>query len=128
MEGKNMKIDEIAVTAAKALDAKRGKDIVVLHVEDMTVITDYMVIATGHSAIQVKSLAENVEEELAKQDVFVRRKEGMSEGRWIVLDYGDVMVHIFGEKEREYYRLEHLWATVDNRVEVEFDDEKETEA
>ena len=128
MEGKNMKIDEIAVTAAKALDAKRGKDIVVLHVEDMTVITDYMVIATGHSAIQVKSLAENVEEELAKQDVFVRRKEGMSEGRWIVLDYGDVMVHIFGEKEREYYRLEHLWATEDKRGEVEFDDEIETEA
>ncbi|MBQ7488718.1 MAG: ribosome silencing factor [Clostridia bacterium] len=122
-----MKIEDIAVTAAKALDAKRGKDIVVLRVDEMTVITDYMVIATGHSAIQVKSLAENVEEELAKQDVFAKRKEGMSEGRWIVLDYGDVMVHIFGEKEREYYRLEHLWSGENNRLEIEFDSE-ETEA
>ncbi|MFR2149562.1 MAG: ribosome silencing factor [Christensenellales bacterium] len=82
----------IALAAAKALDAKRGKDIVVLKVDEMTVITDYMVIATGRSVPQVKALAENVEEELAKLDLFARRREGVNEGHCI-LDYG-VMVHI----------------------------------
>ena len=69
-----MRIEDIAVTAAKALDAKKGKDIVVLRVDEMTVITDYMVIATGHSAIQVKALAENVEEELAKQGIRIDKR------------------------------------------------------
>ena len=66
---------EIALAAAKALDDKRGKDIVVLKVDEMTVITDYMVIAAGRSVPQVKALAEQVEEELAKHDVFARRRE-----------------------------------------------------
>ena len=90
----------IALAAAKALDAKRGKDIVVLKVDEMTVITDYMVIATGRSVPQVKALAENVEEELAKLDLFARRREGVNEGHWCILDYGDVMVHIFHEHRR----------------------------
>ena len=122
-----MEAREIANLAAKALDAKKGRDIVALHVEELTVITNYMVIATGHSVPQVKALAENVEEELAKHEVFVRRKEGINQGKWVVLDFGDVMVHVFGEKEREYYRLEHLWSTGDNRLALELDDEKAAE-
>ena len=98
----------IALAAAKALDAKRGKDIVVLKVDEMTVITDYMVIATGRSVPQVKALAGNVEEELAKLD-------------WCILDYGDVMVHIFHEQDREYYQLERLWSNGTNEVEFESD-------
>ena len=71
-----MNASEMAVLAAKALDAKRAKDIVALKVDEMTVITDYMVIATGRSVPQVKALCEHVEEELAKEDVFARRREG----------------------------------------------------
>ena len=112
---------ETAIRAAKALDAKRAQDIVVLKVDEMTVITDYMVIATGRSVPQVKALAEHVEEELAKEDVFARRREGMSEGRWCVLDYGDVMVHVFHEQDREYYQLERLWADGTNEIGVEYD-------
>ena len=112
---------ETAIRAAKALDAKRAKDIVVLKVDEMTVITDYMVIATGRSVPQVKALCEHVEEELAKDDVFARRREGMSEGRWCVLDYGDVMVHVFHEQDREYYQLERLWADGTNEIGVEYD-------
>ena len=82
---------EIALLAAKALDDKRAKDITVLKVDEMTVITDYMVIATGRSVPQVKALADNVDEELAKQDAFAKRREGYAEGRWCVLDYGDVL-------------------------------------
>ena len=100
----------IALAAAKALDAKRGKDIVVLKVDEMTVITDYMVIATGRSVPQVKALAENVEEELAKLDLFARRREGVNEGHWCILDYGDVMVHVFQTETRDFYKLEQLWA------------------
>lgn len=112
---------EIALAAAKALDDKRGKDIVALKVDEMTVITDYMVIASGRSVPQVKALAEQVEEELAKHDVFARRREGITEGRWCVLDYGDVMVHIFHEQDREYYQLERLWSNGTNEVEFESD-------
>lgn len=112
---------EIAVLAAKALDAKRAKDIIVLKVDEMTVITDYMVIATGRSVPQVKALCEHVEEELAKSDLFARRREGLAEGRWCVLDFGDVMVHVFHEQDREYYQLERLWADGTNEVDVAYD-------
>ena len=112
---------EIAVIAAKALDAKRAKDIVVLKVDEMTVITDYMVIATGTSAPQVKALCEQVEDELAKADVFARRREGMGDGHWSVLDYGDVMVHVFHEQDREYYQLERLWADGTNELQIDYD-------
>ena len=123
-----MNASEMAVLAAKALDAKRAKDIVALKVDEMTVITDYMVIGSGRSVPQVKALAEHVEEELAKDDVFARRREGMSEGRWCVLDYGDVMVHVFHEQDREYYQLERLWADGTNEIEVEYDAADATEA
>ena len=119
---------EIAVRAAKALDAKRARDIAVLKVDEMTVITDYMVIATGSSVPQVKALCEHVEEELAREDILARRREGMSEGRWCVLDYGDVMVHVFHEQDREYYQLERLWADGTNEIEVEYDAADATEA
>ena len=114
---------EIAILAAKALDEKRAKDIVVLKVDEMTVITDYMVIATGTSAPQVKALCEHVDDELAKADAFTRRREGLAEGRWCVLDYGDVMVHVFHEQDREYYQLERLWADGTNEVQVDYDAE-----
>ena len=104
----------IALAAAKALDAKRGKDIVVLKVDEMTVITDYMVIATGRSVPQVKALAENVEEELDKEGLGPTRREGVREGRWAVLDYGDVVVHIFNDESRLFYHLERLWDSGDN--------------
>jgi len=115
---------EIALAAAKALDDKRAKDIVVLKVDEMTVITDYMVIATGYSVPQVKALAENVEDELAKMDLFAKRREGLGEGRWCVLDFGDVMVHIFHEQDREYYQLERLWSDGANELELCFDEEE----
>lgn len=115
---------EIAILAAKALDAKRAKDITVLKVEEMTVITDYMVIATGTSAPQVKALCEQVEDELAKVDYFARRREGVNDGHWCVLDYGDVMVHVFHEQDREYYQLERLWADGTNEVQVDYDAEE----
>ena len=116
---------DIALIAAKALDDKRAKDIVCLKVDEMTMITDYMVIATGRSVPQVKALADNVEDELAKNDVFAKRREGVTEGRWCVLDFGDVMVHVFHEQDREYYQLERLWADGTNEIELSFEKEEQ---
>ena len=123
-----MEAREIALLAAKALDDKRGKDITVLKVDEMTVITDYMVIATGRSVPQVKALADNVEEELGKAELDPKRREGYTVGRWCVLDYGDVMVHVFHEQDREYYQLERLWADGTNELELSFEKEETEQA
>ena len=114
-----MEPKQIAQLAARALDANKGSEIVCLKVDEMTVLTDYMVIATGHSVPHVKALAAHVEEALDKEEIFARRKEGLSEGHWCILDYGDVMVHIFHEKDREYYQLERLWSDGSNDVAYE---------
>lgn len=110
-----------ALHAAEALYKKKAQDIVALDVSTLTIITDYMVIASGRSAIQVKTLAEDVEEALAKEGLHVRRREGQQEGRWVVLDYGTIMVHVFHQEERAYYNLERLWEDGGNRMQLPFD-------
>ena len=105
-----------AVYAARLLDEKKAQDILLLDVAGMTVITDYMLICSGPSVPQVKALCEHVEEKLAEQACFPRGKEGVGDGRWIVLDYGEMMIHIFHEQERAYYQLERLWSDGTNGV------------
>jgi ribosome-associated protein len=107
---------EIALFAAKALDDKKAQDILALEVGRRTVIAEYMVIASGRAAPQVNALVDAVEEQLGKQGVQPRRREGAGQGRWAVLDYGAVIVHIFHEQERAYYQLERLWMDGDNQV------------
>ena len=101
---------ELARAAAKALSDKKGTDIVILNVSDQTIVCSYFVIASGKSSTQVRALGDNVEEQLKKQfDLSPVRTEGMREGRWGVLDYGDVVVHVFNEESRLFYYLERLW-------------------
>ncbi len=100
---------ELAVACAKALSQKKGQDIVILDVSDQTIVCSYFVIASGTSTTQVRALGENVEEALEKVGVTATRKEGFREGRWGVLDYGDVVVHVFNEESRLFYYLERLW-------------------
>ncbi len=100
---------EIARAAAKALSDKKATDIVIVNVADQTVVCSYFVIGSGKSTTQVKALGDNVEEALEKLDLRPVRSEGMREGRWGVLDYGDVVVHIFNEESRLFYYLERLW-------------------
>ncbi len=100
---------ELAKLACKALSAKKGEDIVILDVGDQTVVCSYFVIASGKSTTQVKALCENVDEELGKLGLQPVRTEGVREGRWGVLDYGDVIVHVFNEESRLFYYLERLW-------------------
>ena len=120
-----MEPQELALKIAKVLYDKKALDIQVLDVSKLTVITDYMVIASGRSALQVKSLAEDVDDQLAMEGVTLRSKEGVMEGRWIVLDYGTVLVHIFHPEDRQFYRLERLWEDGENRVPLPFIEEDE---
>lgn len=112
-----MQSKELALAAARALDDKKGIDIMVLDVQHLTIIADYFVIASGRSGNQVRSLVDEVDDKLSEQGVEPRRREGVNEGRWAVLDYGTVLVHVFHEQEREYYNLERLWMDGSNRVE-----------
>ena len=101
---------ELATAIAKAMDSKKGTDIRVLKVEDLTILTDYFVIGTGNSSTQVKALADEVEYQLSEAGVSVLRREGTEGRNWILLDYGVVIVHIFYPDTRDFYDLEHLWA------------------
>lgn len=110
----------LAQRIARILYDKKALDITVLHVGHLTVITDYMVIATGRSTLQVKALADDVDEALALEGVTLRAREGAGEGRWIVLDYGTVLVHIFHPEDRQFYHLERLWEDGQNRIALPF--------
>ena len=100
----------VAVGAAQAAAAKQASDIVILDVRDLIVITDYFVIGSGSTDRQVKTIVEEVEKALRERfDVKPVRREGEDAGRWVLLDYVDLVVHVFAEEEREYYDLERLW-------------------
>ena len=98
----------------KYLSSKKAEDILSVDVREKTVLCDYFVIASGRSPTQVKALCENLEEELSKRGMEPLRTEGTKEGRWGVLDYGDVIVHIFNDECRLFYHLERLWDEGDN--------------
>ena len=116
MEGK-----EIALKAAAALYDKKAQDIVALDVTRLTVITDVMLIASGRNVLQIKALADEVEDRLAEAGVPLLRKDGHQDARWVVLDYGTVLVHLFHTQEREFYRLEKLWEHDGNRIPLPFE-------
>lgn len=92
------------------LDDKKAMDITLVELTDLTVIADYFVICSARSNTQVKALSDIVEEGMSKVGVEPLRVEGKQEGRWAVLDYGDVIVHIFYEETRRLYSLENLWS------------------
>ena len=99
------------------LVSKKAQDVTGICVTGQTIVADYYVIATGKSTPHVKALCEYVEEELEKEGITVLRRDGVREGRWAVLDYGDVIVHVFSDETRLFYKLEKLWAGSDNVIE-----------
>lgn len=93
----------------KALDSKRAEDIQAIKIGDLTIIADYFIIADGTSNIHTKALAEEVEFKMTQQGIEPSRTEGYQGQTWIVLDYGDVVVHVFYKETRDHYNLERLW-------------------
>ncbi len=100
---------ETAKLAAKAIDSKKGLDIKIIKIDDISSIADYFVIATGTSNTHVKTLADEVEYQLDQAGISVSGVEGQRNNTWILLDYIDVVVHVFSEEARDYYDLERLW-------------------
>lgn len=98
----------------KELDEKKAVDITVLNVSKLTVVADYFVICTGKSNRQIKALAEHLQEKLELDGVKCLRTDGMADGKWVVLDYGTVIVHIFNDDTRMFYCLEKLWSDGSN--------------
>ena len=115
---------ELAIAVCKALADKRGKDIVALYVREKTDLCDYFVIASGSNAPQIRAMGERVEE-LIERDLGIvpSRTEGVRDGRWAVVDYGDVIVHIFNDETRLFYHLERRWTDGGNLQ--KFDEEAE---
>ena len=101
---------ELTKTIAKILDKKKALDIKAIKIKDLSIIADYFVIATGTSTTQVKSLADEVGYELTKLGLEPNKTEGYQSSTWVVLDYYDVIVHVFCGEQREFYSLERLWA------------------
>ena len=102
---------EALETIVKALDSKRAEDIQVLHVEDLTILGDYFIIANGTSTTHTRTLADEVEYQMTQKGREPRHREGRGNGsNWVVLDYADIIVHIFYKETRDFYQLERLWA------------------
>lgn len=94
----------------ESCENKKGIDIKILDIARISNIADYFVIVSGNSSNQVRALADEIEEKLAEVNEFTNNKEGQNSMRWILLDYGDIIVHVFHRDEREYYDLERLWS------------------
>ncbi|MCL1692820.1 MAG: ribosome silencing factor [Actinomycetia bacterium] len=106
----NQHAETAARAAAEAIIDKKGTDVALLDVSDLLVITDVFVIGTGTSNRHVRSLADDVEHRLRELGDRPVRREGADYGRWVLLDYGDFVIHLFDAETREFYDLERLWA------------------
>jgi len=104
-----LELKERVMQICEALYDKKAQDIVAINVADKTIIADWFVICSGNVPAQVKALCDEVEEKAALAEMTVRRKDGYNEGRWVVLDFADILVHIFLPDERKYYNMERLW-------------------
>ena len=100
---------EMAKLAYTALSDKKGEDIKILNISEVTVLADYFIIASGSNRNQVQAMADNVEETLGKLGHEPKQIEGYQSGNWILMDYQDIIVHIFDEENRLFYDLERIW-------------------
>ncbi|MGN0601321.1 MAG: ribosome silencing factor [Oscillospiraceae bacterium] len=105
-----MSQNDMLKTIIKAMDSKLAEEIKLIGIKDLTIVADYFVIANGSSTTQTRAIADEVEFKLKQQGIEPIRTEGYADSTWIVLDYGDIVVHVFYKETRDYYKLERLWA------------------
>lgn len=101
---------EMAKIACDALAEKKGEDIRAIDISEISVLADYFIIANGSSESQVRALVDNVEEQLEKAGCEAKQREGYGLGSWVLLDFGDVIVHVFDRENRLFYDLERIWS------------------
>ncbi len=116
-----MQDQELVLLAAQKLYDRKAGDIVALKTGHLTVLCDFMLIASGRTAAQVSALAEDVDRVMAEAGLPLRRSEGLHEGRWAVLDYGHILIHLFHRDERAFYNLDRLWNDGTNQLALPFD-------
>ncbi|MEI5905768.1 ribosome silencing factor [Bacillus spongiae] len=104
-----MKSDELLNVVYEAVDNKRAEDIVALNMQGISLIADYFLICHGNSDKQVQAIAREIKDLAEEREQTVKRVEGFDEARWVLVDLGDVVAHIFHKDERDYYHLERLW-------------------
>jgi ribosome-associated protein len=100
---------EMTKLAYHALDEKKGEDIQVIEIKDISIIADYFIIANGTNSSQVDALVDSVKETLGKNGYEPKRIEGVRTASWVLMDYGDVIVHVFSKEDRLFYNLERIW-------------------
>lgn len=100
---------ELAALAIKALEDKKAEDIRIIDISNVSVLADYFLIANGSNRSQIQALADHVEEQLGKAGAPVRQIEGYDTANWILLDFGDIIIHIFDKENRLFYDLERIW-------------------
>lgn len=100
---------EMANFICGIIEEKKGTDIVKIEVSKISTLCDYFILASGSSTTNVKAIAEGIEEKLEEKEIFVKRMDGLSEGRWVAMDYGDIIVHIFNDETRLFYHIEKIW-------------------
>ena len=118
-----METKDIAQKIAAAANDKKAKDILLLNMDGLSPVTDFYVICSAGNSTLVKAIADNIEDKLAEAGVHPTHKEGYADARWVLLDYGDVVAHVFLEEERDFYNLEQLWADVPSESFVENTDD-----
>ena len=100
---------EMSQAICVAASDKKARDIVVMDMKNLMSSTDYFMVCSAPTATQVRAIADNIEEKMDEAGIHFNHKEGYREGEWVLLDYGDVVAHIFRQEAREYYALERLW-------------------
>lgn len=110
MSNNNLNISkEMVKTAVAALDDKKAEDIRIIDISGVSVIADYFIIANGNNVNQVQALVDNVQEELFKAGYETDKIEGYKTGSWVLLDYNDIIIHVFSKDDRLFYDLERIW-------------------
>lgn len=100
---------EMTRLAVQALEDKKGNDIQIIDIHEVSVIADYFIIASGNNPNQVKALADNVEDTLGRAGYEARQTEGYATASWILMDYNDIIIHVFSEEDRSFYDIERIW-------------------
>lgn len=119
------KAKEMARLAYKALEDKKAEDIRVINIEKVSVLADYFLIASGMNKNQVQAMADNVDEVLHKAGYPSKQMEGYQTANWILMDYGDIIVHVFDRENRLFYDLERIWRDGESITLEELDEGKE---
>lgn len=99
-----------AQSIVKILDDKKAINIKVLDIRELTTMADYFIVCSGNSTTQIKAIADEVNEEMSKEGITPIGREGFATASWVLIDYGDVIVHVFNHESRDFYSIEHLWA------------------